>query len=95
MSYNTLNYTEQGGEKEKPLLAANSRRRSYRCRCESRGITGVPKPPTSKHNRPAIKQPCKGRGDTVEVKIDTTSSKLYAPNISQGRTCGRSRGEAP
>lgn len=79
MSYNTPNYTEQGGEKTviggeivvegKLTVAAGG---------EVAGITGVTAAATES-TIGGIKAATKGEGDTVEVKIDTTSSKLYAP----------------
>ena len=79
MSYNTKNYTEQGGEKTvvggeivvegKLTVAAGG---------EVAGITGATAAATAS-TIGGIKAATKGESDTVEVKIDTASSKLYVP----------------
>ena len=77
MSYNVKNYTEQGGEKtviggeslmDKELTVADRRssRRYYRVAGATAALGG-------------IKAAASAAGDTVEVKIDATSSKLYVP----------------
>jgi hypothetical protein len=79
MSYNVKNYTEQGGEKtviggeiviEGKLTVTDGG--------EVTGITGVTAAATST-TIGGIKAATKGTGDTVEVKIDAASSKLYVP----------------
>jgi hypothetical protein len=79
MSYNTKNYTEQGGAKtviggeivvEGTLTVADGG--------QVVGITGVTSAATAS-TIGGIKAATKGAGDTVEVKIDATSSKLYVP----------------
>ena len=79
MSYNTKNYTEQGGEKtviggeivvEGKLTVADGG--------QVAGITGATAAATAS-TIGGIKADTKGESDTVEVKIDTASSKLYVP----------------
>ena len=79
MSYNTLNYTEQGGTKtviggeivvEGTLTVADGG--------QVAGITGATAAATAS-TIGGIKAATKGESDTVEVKIDTASSKLYVP----------------
>lgn len=77
--YNTKNYTEQGGEKtviggeiviEGKITVADGG--------EVEGITGVTAAATES-TIGGIKAAAKGAGDTVEAKIDSTTSKLYVP----------------
>lgn len=77
--YNTKNYTEQGGEKtviggeiviEGKITVAGGGK--------VEGITGVTAAATES-TIGGIKAAAKGAGDTVEVKIDSTTSKLYVP----------------
>lgn len=75
--YNTKNYTEQGGGKtviggeiviEGKITVADSG--------QVEGITGVTGAATES-TLGGIKAAAKDVGDTVEVKIDSTTSKLY------------------
>lgn len=77
MSYNVKNYTEQGGEKtviggeiviDGKLTVADGG--------QVEGITGVTGAATES-TLGGIKAAAKGVGDTVEVKIDSNTSKLY------------------
>lgn len=77
MSYNVKNYTEQGGEKtviggeiviDGKLTVADGG--------QVEGITGVTAAATES-TLGGIKAAARGVGDTVEVKIDSTTSKLY------------------
>lgn len=77
MSYNVKNYTEQGGEKtviggeiviEGKITVADGG--------QVEGITGVTGAATES-TLGGIKAAAKGVGDTVEVKIDSATSKLY------------------
>lgn len=79
MSYNVKNYTEQGGEKtviggeiviDGKITVADGG--------EVAGITGVAGAATAAALG-GIKAAASAAGDTVEVKIDATSSKLYVP----------------
>lgn len=79
MSYNAKNYTEQGGEKtviggeiviDGKITVSDGG--------EVTGITGVVRA-ASTTVLGGIKAATKGAGDTVEVKIDTDTSKLYVP----------------
>ena len=79
MSYNAKNYTEQGGEKtviggeiviEGKITVADGGR--------VEGITEVTGAATES-TLGGIKAAARGEGDTVEVKIDSTTSKLYVP----------------
>ena len=79
MSYNTKNYTEQGGEKtvvggEIAVTGALT----VAAGATVTGIAGVAAAATDAALG-GIKAAASGEGDTVEVKIDTTSSKLYVP----------------
>jgi hypothetical protein len=73
MSYNVKNYTEQGGEKTVigGILEIK----------EGATVTGITATaaPASAAALGGIKAEASGEGDTVEVKIDATSSKLYVP----------------
>ena len=77
MSYNAKNYTEQGGEKtviggeiviEGKITVADGG--------QAEGITEVTGAATES-TLGGIKAAARGDGDTVEVKIDSTTSKLY------------------
>jgi hypothetical protein len=79
MSYNALNYTEQGGEKtviggeiviEGKITVADGG--------EVEGITEVTGAATES-TLGGIKAAAAGDIDTVEVKINTSTSKLYVP----------------
>ena len=79
MSYNVKNYTEQGGEKtviggeiviDGKITVADGG--------AVEGITGATGAATASALG-GIKAEASGVGDTVEVKIDTASSKLYVP----------------
>ena len=84
--YNTKNYTEQGGEKtviggeiviEGKITVAGSGK--------VEGITGVTGAATDS-TLGGIRAAARGDGDTVEVKIDSTTSRLYvAPPTSATR----------
>ena len=89
MSYNTLNYTEQGGEKT--VIGGTL---EVKDGATVTGITGVVAAATSSAIG-GIKAATKGAGDTVEVKIDTTSSKLYAPTYPKAALVAEAAGEAP
>ena len=73
MSYNVKNYTEQGGEKTVigGILEIK----------EGATVTGITATaaPASAAALGGIKAAASAAGDTVEVKIDTASSKLYVP----------------
>ncbi len=73
MSYNVKNYTEQGGEKTVigGILEIK----------EGATVTGITATaaPASAAALGGIKAAARAAGDTVEVKIDATSSKLYVP----------------
>lgn len=73
MSYNVKNYTEQGGEKTVigGILEIK----------EGATVTGITATaaPASAAALGGIKAEASTAGDTVEVKIDATSSKLYVP----------------
>jgi len=73
MSYNVKNYTEQGGEKTVigGILEIK----------EGATVTGITATaaPASAAALGGIKAEASGVGDTVEVKIDAASSKLYVP----------------
>ena len=73
MSYNVKNYTEQGGEKTVigGILEIK----------EGATVTGITATaaPASAAALGGIKAEARTAGDTVEVKIDAASSKLYVP----------------
>lgn len=73
MSYNVKNYTEQGGEKTVigGILEIK----------EGATVTGITATaaPASAAALGGIKAAASSAGDTVEVKINTASSKLYVP----------------
>jgi hypothetical protein len=73
MSYNVKNYTEQGGEKTVigGILEIK----------EGATVTGITATaaPASAAALGGIKAEARAAGDTVEVKIDAESSKLYVP----------------
>lgn len=73
MSYNVKNYTEQGGEKTVigGILEIK----------EGATVTGITATaaPASAAALGGIKAEARAAGDTVEVKIDAASSKLYVP----------------
>lgn len=79
MSYNVKNYTEQGGEKtviggeiviDGKITVADG--------ATVTGITGVAGAATA-NALGGIKAAASAAGDTVEVKINTSTSKLYVP----------------
>lgn len=110
MSYNVKNYTEQGGEKtviggeiviDGKITVADGG--------EVAGITGVAGAATATALG-GIKAAASDAGDTVEVKIDATSSKLYVPTypvlpeeataeaagiVKQATNVAEAAGEAP
>lgn len=72
MSYNALNYTEQGGEKT--VIGGTLEV------LDGATVTGIGVTATANATTlGGIKASPKGTGDTVEVKIDSTTSKLYVP----------------
>lgn len=73
MSYNAKNYTEQGGEKT--VIGGTL---EVLDGATVNGITGAAAAATATKIG-GIKASAKGAGDTVEVKIDSTTSKLYVP----------------
>lgn len=73
MSYNVKNYTEQGGEKT--VIGGTL---EVKDGATVSGITGVAATANAT-TLGGIKASPKGVGDTVEVKIDGTSAKLYVP----------------
>lgn len=104
MTYNVKNYTEQGGEKtviggELEVLDGAT----------VTGITGV----TTAAKATVlggVKASAKGEGDTVEVKISSSNSKLYVPTypvlpdvatgavaglVKQAANVSEAAGEAP
>ena len=89
MSYNTKNYTEQGGEKT--VIGGSL---EIKDGATVTGITGVTTAATGSAIG-GIKAATKGAGDTVEVKIDTTSSKLYVPAYPKAALVAEAAGEAP
>ena len=92
MSYNTLNYTEQGGEKT--VIGGSL---EVKDGATVTGITGVAGTADAT-TLGGIKAATKGVGDTVEVKIDGTSAKLYVPTypvIPEAANVALVAGEAP
>lgn len=79
MSYNVKNYTEQGGEKTVigGEIVINGKI-TVSDGGEVAGITGVAGAATATVLG-GVKASTKGAGDTVEVKINTSTSKLYVP----------------
>lgn len=80
MSYNTKNYMEQGGEK---LVIGGTL--EVKDGATVTGITGVTATANST-TLGGIKAAAKGAGDTVEVKIDATTAKLYVPAYATNAT---------
>lgn len=92
MSYNVKNYTEQGGEKT--VIGGTLEV------LDGATITGVVGVTTAAKASAigGIKAATKGAGDTVEVKIDTTSSKLFVPTypvIPKATKVAEAVGDAP
>lgn len=79
MSYNAKNYTEQGGEKTVigGEIVINGKI-TVSDGGEIAGFTGVAEAATAKVLG-GVKAAATGEGDTVEVKINTSTSKLYVP----------------
>lgn len=73
MSYNVKNYTEQGGEKT--VIGGTL---EVLDGATVTGITGVAATANAT-TLGGIKASPKSAGDTVEVKINSTTSKLYVP----------------
>jgi hypothetical protein len=73
MSYNAKNYTEQGGEKT--VIGGTL---EVLDGATVTGITGVAATANAT-TLGGIKAAAKGEGDTVEVKINSKTSKLYVP----------------
>lgn len=91
MSYNAKNYTEQGGEKTVigGEIVINGKI-TVSDGGKIAGFTGVAEAATES-TLGGIKAATKGDGDTVEVKIDTSTSKLYVPTypvVPEGATTG-------
>lgn len=80
MSYNAKNYNEQGGEKT--VIGGTL---EVLDGASVVGITGVTAAATATVLG-GIKAATKGVGDTVEVKIDGTTSKLYVPTYPVAAT---------
>lgn len=101
MSYNVKNYTEQGGEKT--VIGGTLQVLDG---ATVTGITGVAAAAKATVLG-GIKAATKGAGDTVEVKIDGTTSKLYVPTypeeattetagiVKQAANVAEAAGEAP
>lgn len=79
MPYNVKNYTEQGGDKTVigGEIVINGKI-TVSDGGEVAGITGVAGAATATVLG-GVKASTKGAGDTVEVKINTSTSKLYVP----------------
>ena len=78
MGYNTKNYMEQGGEKL--VIGGTATVTGTLAIAEGATVTGLAADPLLAATATAlggIKAATKGAGDTVECKIDGTSSKLY------------------
>jgi hypothetical protein len=74
MSYNALNYTEQGGEKT--VIGGTLEIK------EGASVTGLATNPllvATEETLGGVKAAAAGDIDTVEVKINTSTSKLYVP----------------
>ena len=92
MSYNVKNYTEQGGEKT--VIGGTFEVLDGATVTRVTGITAAAKATVLG----GIKAATKGAGDTVEAKIDGTSSKLYVPTypvIPEAANVALAAGEAP
>lgn len=92
MSYNVKNYTEQGGEKT--VIGGTLQVLDG---ATVTGITGATGAATATAIG-GIKAATKDAGDTVEVKIDGTTSKLYVPTypvIPAAANVALAAGEAP
>lgn len=92
MSYNVKNYTEQGGEKT--VIGGTI---EVLDGATVTGITGVAAAAQATVLG-GIKAAAKDAGDTVEVKIDGTTSKLYVPTypvIPKAANVALAVGEAP
>lgn len=89
MSYNTKNYTEQGGEKT--VIGGTL---EVKDGATVTGITGVTAAATASAIG-GIKAATKGAGDTVEAKIDGTTSKLYVPTYPKAALVAEAAGDAP
>lgn len=92
MSYNVKNYTEQGGEKT--VIGGTFEVLDGATVTGVTGITSAAKATVLG----GIKAATKGGGDTVEAKIDGTSSKLYVPTypvIPKAANVALAAGEAP
>ncbi len=90
MSYNVKNYTEQGGEKT--VIGGTLEV------LDSATVTGITVAAAKATVLGGIKAATKGAGDTVEVKIDGTTSKLYVPTypvIPAAANVALAAGEAP
>lgn len=110
MSYNVKNYTEQGGEKT--VIGGEiviDGKITVTDGGEVAGITGVAGAATATALG-GIKAAASAAGDTVEVKIDAASSKLYVPTypvlpeeataeaagiVKQATNVAEAAGEAP
>lgn len=89
MSYNTKNYGIQGGDTwviGGTLEVLDG--------ATVTGITGVTAT-AGASTLGGIKAAAKGSGDTVEIKIDGTSAKLYAPTYPKAALVAEAAGDAP
>ena len=79
MSYNVKNYTEQGGEKT--VIGGEIEVTGTLTVADGATVTGITdvSAAATASALGGVKAATKGAGDTVECKIDTTSSKLYVP----------------
>lgn len=89
MAYNVKNYTEQGGEKT--VIGGTL---EVKDGATVTGITGVTAAATASAIG-GIKAATKGAGDTVEAKIDGTTSKLYVPTYPKAALVAEAAGDAP
>ena len=89
MAYNVKNYTEQGGEKT--VIGGTL---EVKAGATVTGITGVTAAATAS-TIGGIKAATKGAGDTVEAKIDGTTSKLYVPTYPKAALVAGAAGDAP
>lgn len=81
MAYNAKNYNEQGAEKMViggELVILESATLEVEDGATVTGITGVAAAAKATALG-GVKASTKGAGDTVEIKIDSSTSKLYAP----------------
>lgn len=77
MSYNVKNYTEQGGEKT--VIGGELIIDGKITVADGGEVAGIIAGAATASALGGIKAGASGVGDTVEVKINTASSKLYVP----------------